>query len=191
MRRSGEGRVGIAGGLGALEGHEALALAGDDEFGVVDQGHPVLGGEALGAGADEVDVRRPVEDQTSCLDGVAQALDAGHAAGAEIGAVHQQGVELNPAVAGEKGAAAGVEGVVVFHDGDGGLDGLDSGTAAGEHGPADVEGMGDAALMGGYGGLGNRPGTAMNEQNGVWDGRRYRLGAHGLESSSLRRWVSL
>ena len=121
-----------AGGFGALEGHEALALAGDDELGVVDEAHAVLGGEALGASADEVDVRGFVEDEAGGLDGVAQALDAGDAAGAEVGAVHEQGVELDAAVAGEEGAAAGVEGVVVFHDGDGGFDGVDGGAAARE-----------------------------------------------------------
>ncbi len=121
----------MAGGFGALEVHEALALAGDDEFGVVDQAHAVLGGEALGTGADEVDVGRFFEDEACGLNGVAEAFDAGDAAGAEVGTVHEEGVELDAAVAGEEGAAAGVEGVVVFHDGDGGLDGVDGGAAAG------------------------------------------------------------
>ena len=40
-------------------------------------------------------------------------------------AVHEQGVELHAAVAGEEAAASGVEGVVVFEDGDGGLDRID------------------------------------------------------------------
>src|SRR6201999_2651236 len=44
-----EGGVGAAGGLVALEGHQAFAFAEDDELGVVDEAHAVLGGEALGS----------------------------------------------------------------------------------------------------------------------------------------------
>jgi hypothetical protein len=178
---SGEGGVGVAGGFGALEGHEAVALAGDDEVGVFDEAHAVLGGEALGARADKVDVGRLLEDEASGLDGVAEVLDAGDAAGAEVGAVHEEGVELDAAVAGEEGAAAGVKGVVVFHAGDGGLDGVDSGAAAGESGPAGGEGCGDAALVGGDGVVRHGPCAAMDEEDGF----------HPVGSAaSLRRSVS-
>ena len=180
----------MAGGFGSLEGHEAFAFAGDDELGVVDQAHAVLGGEALGSGADEVDVGGLLEDEAGGLDGVAEALDAGDAAGAEVGSVHEEGVELDAAVAGEEGAAAGVEGVVVFHDGDGGLDGIDGGASAGESGPTGGEGGGDAALVGGDGVVGHRPRSAVDEENGLGlVGRRLGL-LHGWESSSLRRSVS-
>ena len=53
---------------------------------------PLLGGEALGSGADEVDVGGFFEDEAGGLDGVAEALDAGYAAGAEVGSVHHEGV---------------------------------------------------------------------------------------------------
>ena len=184
---AGEGGVGVAGGFGLLEGYEAVALAGDDELGVVDERHAVLGGEEFGAGADEVDVGGLLEDEAGGLDGVAQALDAGDAAGAEVGTVHEKGVELDAAVAGEEGAAAGVEGVVVFHEGDGGFDGIDGGAAAGERRPAGGEGGGDAAFVGGYGVVGHGPGATVDEQDGLRWGLRTR---HGRESSSLRRSVS-
>ena len=84
-------------------------------------------GEFFGSLADEVDVRALVEHQARGLDGIAQALDAGDSAGAKGGAVHEEGVELDAAVAGEEAAAPGVEGGVVFEYGDGGFDGVDGG----------------------------------------------------------------
>ncbi len=162
-----EGGVGVAEGFRALEGHEAFALAGDDEFGVVDEAHAVLGSEALGSRTDEVHMRGLLEDEASGLDGVAEALDAGDAAGAEIAAGHEEGVKLDAAVAGEEGAAASVEGIVVLHDGDGGCDGVDGGAAAGESGPASGEGCGDAALVGADGVVGHGPGAAMDEEDGL------------------------
>ncbi len=179
---AGEGGVGVAGGFGLLEGHEAVALAGNDELGVIYEAHTVLGGEALGTGADEVDVGGFFEDEAGGLDGVAEPLDAGYAAGAEVGSVHEKGVELDAAVAGEEGASSSVEGVVVFHDGDGGLDGVDGGAAAGECGPAGCECGGDATLVGVDGVVGHGPGSAVDEEEG--------LAIHGRKSSSLRRSVS-
>ena len=162
-----EGGVGSAGGFALLELHEAVAFAVDDELGVVDQSHAVLGGETLGTRADEVDMRRFFEHQAGGLDGVAEALDAGDAAGAEVGAVHEQGVELDAAVAGEEGAAAGVEGVVVFHDGDGGFDGVDGCAAVLELCPAGGQGGGDAALVRVDGVVGHGPGATVDEEDGV------------------------
>ena len=78
---------------------EAVALAIEDEFGVVDQGHAVLVGEIFGSCADEVDMRALVEDEAGGLDGVAEAFDAGYSAGAKRGAVHEEGVELDAALA--------------------------------------------------------------------------------------------
>ena len=104
---------------------EAFAFAVEDELGVVDQGHAVGGGELFGSLGDEVDVRALVEDEAGGLDGVAQALDAGDSAGAEGGAVHEEGVELDAAFAGEEAAASGVEGGVVFEFGDSGFDSVD------------------------------------------------------------------
>ena len=142
----------------------------------------MLSGEAFGAGAYEVDVGGFFEDEAGGLDGVAEALDAGYAAGAEVGAVHEEGVELDATIAGEEGASAGIEGVVVFHDRDGGFYGIDGGATAGERGPPGCEGGGYAAFVCGYGVVGHGPGSAVDEEN--W------LVIHGRESSSLRRSVS-
>ena len=72
------------------------------------------------------------------LYGVANALDAANASGAEGGSVHHKGVELNAAVAIEKAATSSVEGFVFFHDDDGGFDGVKRRAAFGERGPASV-----------------------------------------------------
>src|ERR1700752_2851877 len=100
----------MPGELRLMEAHKAVALAGDDKLRVVDEAHAMLRGEALGARSDEIDVRRLVEHEPRGLDGVAEALDAGHAASAHRAAIHHQGVELDAAIPGEEGAAAGVEG---------------------------------------------------------------------------------
>jgi hypothetical protein len=89
----------------------------------------VAGGEGFRARSDEVDVGAFVEDEAGGLDGVAEAFDAGYAAGAEGGSVHEEGVELDAAFGGEEAAAAGVEGGVVFEDGDGGFDGVGGGAS--------------------------------------------------------------
>jgi hypothetical protein len=103
------------------------------------------------------------------VDGVAQALDAGDATGphgAADTAVHEERVELDPAVAGEKGAAAGVERLVVFEDRDCGFDCIDGGGAAIEQSVAGKECAADAAAVGFDSVIGNGPSAAMNEESG-------------------------
>jgi hypothetical protein len=119
--------------------------------------------EALGAQADEVDVGALVEHQAGGFDGVAQAFDTRNPARPQVFAVHQQRVELHAAVAGEEGAAAGVEGLVVFHDDDGCLDGFNRGSAALENLPAGGQCVGDAALVGFDLVVGHGPGATVDE----------------------------
>ena len=152
---------------------EALAFAVEEQLGVVDEGHAVGCGELLGAGADEVDVLAFLENQAGGLDWVAEALDAGYAAGFHAAAVHEQGVELDAAVGGEEAAAASVEGGIVFEDGDSGLDGVDGGAAEGEDGVASFKGGADAGFVGGRGVGGDGPGAAVNKESwivGGWGG---------------------
>src|SRR5258708_39957585 len=52
---------------------------------------------------------------------IADPLDAANAAGAPGAAVHEEGIELHAAIAGEQAAAAGVEGFIIFQADDGGL----------------------------------------------------------------------
>jgi hypothetical protein len=85
----------------------------------------VSGGELLRAWADEVDVGTLLEDEAGSLNGVAETLDAGYSAGLHAATIHEESVELDTAIGGEKAAAAGVEGGVVFKDGDGSFYGVE------------------------------------------------------------------
>jgi hypothetical protein len=163
---TGEGVVAEAGGLAELGMCEALALAIEDEFGIVDEGHAVGAGKLLGAFADEVDVGALFEDQTGGLNGVAKTLDAGHAAGLHASAVHEERVELHAAIGGEKAAAAGVEGGVVFEDSDRGFDGIEGGCSAREKSVAGFKSAADASLMSGSGFVGDGPCATVNEESG-------------------------
>jgi hypothetical protein len=167
---AGEGIVAESGCLAEFGMGEALALAVEHEFGVVDEGHAVGEGKLLGSGADEVDVRALFEDQASGLNGVAESLDAGYAAGLHAAAVHEKGVELNAAVGGEKAAAAGVEGGVVFEYSDGGFDGIEGRATAREDGVAGLERVADTGLVGLSGVGGDGPCATVDEKSGSVNG---------------------
>ena len=68
---------------------QVTAFAIDDQFGIIDEGHAVFRSEGLRAGADEINVRTQIQDQTRGMNGIAEALDTGHTAGAQGGAIHQ------------------------------------------------------------------------------------------------------
>src|SRR5271170_2365149 len=122
--------------------------------------------------ADEVDVRTLIENEARGLNGIAQALDAGHASGAHGASVHEQGVELHAAIAGEEAAASGIEGVVVFEDGNGGLDCVYSRCTFVELCVSGTESVGDAALMRFDHVVRDGPGSAVNQKYGcVWHTR--------------------
>jgi hypothetical protein len=127
-------------------------------------------GKLLSAGADEIDVGALFEDKACGLNGVAEALDTSHSAGFHAAAVHEEGVKLDAAVGGEKAAAAGVEGRIVFEDGDGCLDCIERRSAAREDGVTSLKGIANTGLVSGSLGGGNGPGSAMNEKRGGVDG---------------------
>src|ERR1700723_10293 len=114
---AGEGVIGEAGGVAGFCIGETDALAVEDQFGVVDEGHAVRVRELLSAGADEEDVGTFLEDEARCVNGIAKVLDASDAAGFHPTAVHEQSVELYAAVGGEEATATGVKGGVFFKDG--------------------------------------------------------------------------
>jgi hypothetical protein len=146
--KAGEGFVGEAGGLAELGVGEALALTVEDQLGVINEGHAMGVGKLLGAGSDEVDVRTFFEDEASGLNGIAETLDAGHAARFHAASVHEKGVELDAAIGGEKAATAGVEGGIVFKDGDGSFDCIESRAAEGEDVVAGFKGVADPGFVG-------------------------------------------
>ena len=121
-------------------------------------------GEALGAFADEHHVRAILEDFAGESNGIADALQRGRGAGAERGAVHDDGVALDAAVEIQVGAVAGVEDRIVFEDDNGGLDGVESGAAGREDGPAGGQGALAAGLAGVDSFVGDVPCAAVNDQ---------------------------
>src|SRR5208282_5933643 len=114
---------------------QAFDLPGDDEIFVAAKSDAVLGGKALGAFGDEIDVRAVAENFAGGAHRVAQTLHASDAAAAEGRALHDEGVELHLAVAVQETAAAGVKGFIVFHYDDGLFDRVQSGAAALQHAP--------------------------------------------------------
>src|SRR6266404_6005901 len=106
------------------------AFALHDQVAVVAERHAMLGREALGAFADKVNVLALLQHLARGANGIADALHAAHAAGAQRGAIHQERVELHAAVAIEEAATAGVEGVVFFQYDDGFFDRIERRAAA-------------------------------------------------------------
>lgn len=168
---AGEGGVIESGGLAGFGVGEAFAFAIEYEFRVVNERHAVGVGELFSAGADEVDMLAFLKDESGGLDGVTEMLDTGDAAGAHAAAVHEEGVKLNAPVGGEEAATAGVEGGVVFKDGDGGFNGVKGGGAAGEEVVSGLKGSTDASLVG-LGGIGgDGPSATVDEEDGGVGGR--------------------
>ena len=113
-------------------------------------------------------MRRFFEDGARGLDGIFDAMEAGNGAGAERGGVHDDGVAFDVAVEIEMRAVAGVEGGIVFEDGDRGLDGVEGVAAAGKNAPAGLKRAKAAGLAGVDGLVGDIPGTAVNDERGPW-----------------------
>ena len=98
---------------------------------------------------------------------VAQALDAADAAAAEGRAVHDESVELHFAVAVQETAASGVESFVVFENDDGFFDRVESRAAAFQHAPSGGGGIAHTVEVRLDHVIGNGPGAAVNDQNGI------------------------
>jgi hypothetical protein len=103
----------------------------------------------LGTGADEVDVGALFKDEAGSLNGIAKAFDTGDAARLHSASIHEQGVELDAAIGGEKTAAAGVEGWVVFKNCDGCFDCIEGRAAARKDGIAGFKGVANTGLVSG------------------------------------------
>ena len=165
-----EGPVGQSGTLFVLCYGKPFAFAIEDQLGVVDERHAVLSGKILGVAADEVDVGTLLKDETRRVDGIAQAFNAGHATGAHgpgDSAIHEQCIELDFAIAREKGAAARVKSLVIFENGDSGLYRIDRSGAAFEQRVAGKKSTANAEGVGFDGVIGDGPGAAMNEKDGL------------------------
>jgi hypothetical protein len=141
---------------------QAVDLAGDDQVFVFAKRNAVLGGEFLRAFSDEVNVRTLTQNLAGGADGIAQMLDASYASGAERGAIHDERVELDAAVAVEEAAPSGVESLVIFHDHDGFLDRIEGRAATLEHAPSSSQRVVHSADVGLDHVIGHGPSSAVN-----------------------------
>ncbi len=146
---------------------QALDFPGNDEIFVAAKGDAMLGGKTFSAFGDEIDVRAVAENLAGGANRIAQALDATYAAAAQGRAIHDEGVELDFAVAVQETAAAGVEGFVVFENDDGFFDRVKSRAAAFQNAPSGSGGVAHAVEVSFDHVVGNGPGTAMNYQNWI------------------------
>src|SRR5690606_22870685 len=143
-------------------GERSLALApppvqgslGQQEGGRIG-GESLRTGKALGSLAGEEDVPATVQDPPGDEDGIPDAGDDRHPAGAAGGAFHDGRVHLDAALLVQAGARSGIEEGVVLERDTGGLDGLQRGSPFGEDAVADSRGLeaagrgGSSALLGG------------------------------------------
>ena len=98
-------------------------------------------------------------------------MESSGGAGAKRGAVHDDGVAFDMTVEIEVRAIPGVEDGIVFEDHDGGFDGVESGAAARENGPAGGESEVTAGIAGVHGFVGDIPCAAVNDE-GRWHDER-------------------
>jgi len=132
-------------------------------------------GKLFGSGSNEIDVLAVFENEAGGLNGVAKVLDASHAASFHAATVHKEGVELDAAVGGKKTASAGVEGGVIFENGDGSFNRINGRSAAGKNGIAGFKRVANTGLVGRSCVGGNGPRASVNEQSGNvvgWRGHR-------------------
>jgi len=164
-----------------------FALAGGDEVLGITEGDAVFLGESLRAFGNQHHVGADFVEFAGEADGIADALDGGDRAGAERGAVHDDGVAFDAAVEIEMRAVTGVEHGIVFEDDDSGFHGVEPGAAAGEDRPAGVESALAAGLASFDGVVGDVPRTAVNDEGGSHQRiriARVRVGCKGGELES-------
>jgi hypothetical protein len=172
---TGEGLVGEAGGVAYLGIGETQALAFEDKLNVIDELHAMRLCESLSTFADKIDVGTFLEHESRGVDWIAEAFDAGYAAGFHAAAVHEKGVELDATVGGEEATATGVEGGIVFENCDCSFNGIDGCAAAGEDFMTDLEGVAHSGFMGRCGVGRDGPRATVNEEGRIVRGGE---GAH-------------
>jgi hypothetical protein len=104
---------------------------------------------------------------------------ASYAAGAQSVAIHDEGIELDLALAVQKAPATGIEGLVIFHHHYGCLDRVERRTAALEDAPARVNGAPHAIKVSFDHVIRNRPRAAVDNKDGI------------VAQGSLRKLVSV
>src|SRR5579883_104163 len=122
--------------------------------------------------SNKINMRTSIKHQPRRMNRIAQTLDACDASGAQRASVHQQCIQFHAPIAGEKTAASGIEGVIVFENGYGSLNGIHCRCAFRKQGVSGMESIGNAALMRRDHIVGNGPGAPVNQEyRCVWHTR--------------------
>jgi hypothetical protein len=108
-------------------------------------------------------VRALAEDLARGADRIRDSFHASYASSPQSTAVHDEGVELNLAIAIEEAASAGVESLVVFHDDYSFFDCVEGRATALEDTPSNGGGVADAVEMGVHHVIGNGPRAAVDD----------------------------
>ncbi len=135
-----------------------------DEFFRFAEGHAVIFGKFFRAFSDEHHVTAMLINGASGANGIFDALQTSSGAAAKRSTVHHDGVTFDFAFGVEMRAEAGIEHGSIFENGDGGLDGVERGAAAGKDLPTFAEGFETALLAGVDGIVGNVPSTAVKDE---------------------------
>jgi hypothetical protein len=154
-----------------------FAFGGGDEFFGIAKRDALAEGELLGTFRDEHHVRAFFEDGARGLDGILDAVKTGDGASAESGSVHNDSVAFDVAVEIEVRTVARVENGIVFENGDGRFDGVESVAAVEENVVAGMKGTETTRFASVDGIVGDVPGTAMDYEGGL----------HGKEEDSRYR----
>ena len=144
---------------------EPLAFAIHHQLCVVDESDSLRLGKLLGSLSYKVDVRTLIQNQPCGVDRITQALDAGDSAGTQVGAIHEQGVHLNAAIARKEAAEPRVEGIVIFKNSDCLFDGVESLGSGVEQRIPGRESLGHAVLVSLHHVVRDIPGAAVDQKN--------------------------
>jgi hypothetical protein len=129
-------RIEPAAGKQFVELAPALAR---DEPAIIDLLEPGLARELVGSRAGEENVRPLLHQPPGEADRGARRRQSGDCAGAPVAAVHDRGVELDYALAGQHAAAAGIEAGIVLERSDARFDCVEGGATARENRCACIE----------------------------------------------------
>src|SRR6266403_4142234 len=123
----------------------------------------MLGSESLRAFCDKINVRAFAKNFTGSANRIRDTLNASHAPGAQSSAIHNEGIELDLAVAIQKAAAPGVESLVVFHNGYGIFDRVERRSTAFEDTPSGSSCVADPVAVSVHHVIGDGPGATVDD----------------------------
>ena len=123
----------------------------------------MLGSESLRAFCDKINVRAFAKNFTGSANRIRDTLNASHAPGAQSSAIHNEGIELDLAVAIQKAAAPGVESLVIFHDDYRFFDCIERRSTALQDVPSGGSGVADAVAVSIHHVIGNGPRATVDD----------------------------